>query len=233
VKQTHVAAALLLLVFAGAMRETPPQGQQRRALPGDLTKPIDQYTGDEFFALVNGLNYTGGQERARRCSGNPGCGNALRTNVRVDAVAGEDSISTGNLPQFGVVAMKAVVRGNQTEAMYGMQSTGPNGRFSYYLIVMRGNTPGTGTWRLEELSIQGNTRTHRMLTQGRFTPCNHPYVAGARADFRTCAQAGASAAGQPRFLNASFGSSAQGTEPPFWIGCASGCCTADGIAGGA
>ena len=223
----HGAVALLAVAASG----WTGQGQgQRRALPGDLTKPIDQYTGDEFFTLVNGLNYTGGQERARRCSGNPGCGNTLRTNVRVDAVTSEDSLSAGNLPQFGVVAMKAVVRGNQTEAMYGMQSAGPNGRFSYYLIVTTGSTPGAATWRLEELNIQGNTRTHRTLTSGRFTPCNHPYVAGARADFKTCAEAAASDASAARgatFINASYSPSMQGVEPPLWIGCASGCCTAD------
>ncbi len=226
-KTSYAAVALLLAVAAGAPREAPAsQGQGRRALPGDLTKPIDQYTGDEFFALVNGLNYTGGQERARRCSGNAECGNTARTNVRVDAVTGEDSLSTGNLPAFGVVAMRAIVRGNDTEAMYGMQSAGPNGRFSYYLIVTAAG-PGAATWRLEELNVQGDTRTHRALRTGRFSQCNHAFVRGARADFKTCAEAAASAAGGVRFLNASFSSPMQGVEPPFWIGCASGCCTAE------
>ena len=222
------AVGLMLVAVVGA--STPPTGQQqRRALSGDLTKPVGQYTGDEFFALVNRLNYAGGQQRARRCRGNPGCGNTVRTDVRVEAVTGEDSLSVGNLPQFGVVALKAVVRGNDTEAMYGMQSTGPNGRFSYFLIVSASGA-GAATWTLEELNIQGNVRTHRTLTQGRFTPCNHPYVAGARADFKTCAEAAASAAGPTRFLNASFGSRQAG-DPPIWISCASGCCTADNGAG--
>lgn len=216
------AVALLAVAASGWTR----QGQ-RPAGSGDLTKSIDQYTGDEFFTLVNGLSYTGGQERARRCSGNPGCGNTLRTNVRVDGVATEDSLSAGNLPQFGAVAAKAVVRGQQTEAMYGMQPNGADGRYSYYLIVNRG-AAGAATWRLEELSVQGNTRTHRMLTSGRFTPCNHPYVAGARADFKTCAQPAASSQRGATFINASFGSLSQPTDPPLWIGCASGCCTADG-----
>ena len=225
----HATVGLLLVAVVGATHTSPASQGQRRALPGDLTKPIDQYTGDEFSALLNGLNYTGGQERARRCSGNPGCGNALRTNVRVDAVNGEDSLSAGNLPQFGVVALRAVVRGNQTEAMYGMLPNGPDGRYSYYLIVTAAGA-GAATWRLEELSVQGNTRTHRALRTGRFTPCNHAYVRGARADFKTCAEAAASTLGPTRFLNASFGSRQSG-EPPIWIGCASGCCTADASAG--
>ena len=222
----YAAVTLLLVVAAGAMLPSPAsQGQQRRALPGDLTKPIGQYTGDEFFALVNGLTYTGGQDRARRCTGNPACAANGRTNVRIDAVATEDSIAAGNLAQFGVVAARAIVRGNDTEAMYGMQSAGPNGRFAYYLIVTPAGA-GAATWRLEELNIQGNTRTHRLLTQGRFTPCNHPFVRGARADFKTCAEAAAAPASRGT-LTALF----QGVEPPIWIACAYGCCTADGGAG--
>lgn len=216
--------------------------QGRRNLPGDLTKAIDQYTGDEFFALVNGLNYTGGQTRGRRCSGDPACGGAQRTNVQVDAVTTEDSLSAGTLPQFGVVAMRAVVRGQQTEAMYGMLPNGPDGRYSYYLIVMPGPN-GTATWRLEQLNVQGQTRTHSALRTGRFTPCNHAFVPGARADFKTCAEAAgapaaAAAAGRAhaaspqktsvfRYASFTMTPSRQGSEPPIWIGCASGCCTAD------
>jgi len=230
-KLRNAAVALLFVITTGAMIESPAfqgQGQARRALPGDLTKSIDQYTGDEFFTLVNRLSYVGGHDRVRNCRGNPGCGNGtLRTNVRIDAVDTEDSLAAGNLPQFGVVAARAIVRGQQTEAMYGMQFTGANGRFTYYLIVTPG-TAGVATWRLEELSIQGNTRSHRMLTQGRFNSCTHDYIRGARADFKTCNDPVASTSGQLRFINASFVRSPQGVEPPIWIGCAGGCCTADG-----
>ena len=201
------------------------QGPQRRALTGDLTKPIGQYTGDEFAALANRLNYVGGQERARRCTGQAACAQAQRTNVRVDAVADADSLAAGNLPQFGVVAARIIVRGNQTEQRYGMQSTGPNGRYSYYLIVERG-TAAAATWRLEELSVVGNTRTHRTLTTGRFVPCNHQFQRGARADFRTCTQA-ASNDGAGIFRLASFAAQQPPGDPPIWISCASGCCTAD------
>jgi len=228
VKNWRMAGLGAVALLAVAASGWTGQGQ-RRAGSGDLTKAIDQYSGDEFFALVNALAYTGGQERARRCSGDPGCGNTLRTNVRVDGVVTEDSLSAGNVPPFGTVAAKAVVRGQQTEAMYGMLPNGSDGRYSYYLIVMPG-APGAATWRLEELNIQGNTRSHRMLRSGAFTPCNHPYVAGARADFKTCAQAAAGTASAQRgamFINASFSPTRQGTEPPLWIGCASGCCTAD------
>ncbi len=213
----HVAVALMIVATTGAMMPAP----QGRALPGDLTKPIEQYTGDEFFALVNGLNYVGGQDRERGCRGAPGCGQTTRTNVRIDAIAGEDSISPNAVPQFGVVAARAIVRGNATEAMYGMLPNGPGGRYSYYLIVTR-NPAGGASWRLEQMSIQGNVRTHSPLMQGRFSPCNHPFVRGARADFRSCAQANAAPAS---FGLASF---FQGAEDPIWISCSAGCCTADG-----
>jgi hypothetical protein len=217
----HVAVALMLVTLTGAMQ--PPQGQARRALPSDLTKPIGQYTGNEFFNLVNGLNYVGGQDRVRGCRGAPGCGNTLRTNVRVDAIAGTDSIGPNNLPQFGVVVARAINRGQATEAMYGMLSTGANGRYSYYLIVLP--NPDGPRWRLEQLSIQGNNRTHTLLAQGRFTPCNHPFVPGARADFRSCAQAATPAS------NGVLASFLQGNDPPMWVTCLAGCCVADGGSG--
>jgi hypothetical protein len=224
-------AGLSAMAFVTLVATGPGgQGQsQRRALPGDLTKPIGAYTGNEFFALVNGLNYTGGQERVRRCNDNPACNGTQRTNVRIDAVATEDSLAASNLPQFGVVAARAIVRGTNSEAMYGMRPNGPTGRYSYYLIVFRDSTGTAARWRLEELSVQGNTRTHRMLRTGTFTPCtNHTWQAGARADFRTCQQPAAAApSGGAMFINASF-SSVQGVDPPIWIGCAAGCCLADG-----
>jgi hypothetical protein len=222
------AVALLFVVATGAtIKSSAPQGpgQARRALPGDLSKPIAQYTGDEFNALVTGLTYTGGNDRARRCTGAPGCNGNATTNVRVDAVTSEDSLAPATLPQFGVVAMRAIVRGNATEAMYGMLPNGPTGRYSYYLIVNPG-VGGAATWTLEELNVQGNTRSHRTVRTGRFTPCNHPYVPGARADFKTCAAAAADAGGV-RITFASLNTAAQGVEPPFWIGCASGCCVAE------
>ena len=71
----------------------------RRALPGALTKPIDQYTGDEFYQFVQRLRWGGGAERERQCKGNPGCSGenpARLTRVRVDAVDGQDSISAAD-----------------------------------------------------------------------------------------------------------------------------------------
>ncbi len=228
-KNRHMAGIAAVALLAGAWAWPPSAGPgalvARGATSGDLTKPIDQYTGDEFYNFTRGLNYVQGPDRQRRCRGNAACAGAQRTLVRPDAVADVDSLSQGNLPQYGVVAARVIVRGNDADAMYGMQPNGADGRYSYYLIVMPGSS-----WRLEELNVQGTNRTHRMLATGRFTACNHPYVRGARADFKTCAEASASARqGAVIFRPASFGSLSQGSgEPPLWIGCASGCCTAEG-----
>ena len=76
-------------------------------LPGALTKPIDQYTGDELYELVRRLQWGGGVERQRNCRGNAACQGAQparRTPVRVDAVNGQDSVSAINVPTNGVLA---------------------------------------------------------------------------------------------------------------------------------
>jgi len=84
------------------------------SLPGALTKPIDQYTGDEFYDFVQKLKWGGGAEKARKCKGNPGCGGtnpSQTTRVRVDAVDGQDSIPVTTLPANGVVAVRAGNKG--------------------------------------------------------------------------------------------------------------------------
>jgi hypothetical protein len=209
-----VAVALLMVAGSGA------SGQgARRQLSGDLTKPIAEYTGNEFFSLVRGLRFSPSVERQRRCRGNQDCTGAgtRRTRVRIDAVTDADSLAAGNLPQFGVIAARAVNRGADDEGRYGMRS---GGRYSYYLIVTPAG-PNAATWILQEMDVQGVQRSHRTIASGRFVPCRHAYQRGARADFQTCGQAAA-------VRRASIGALLQGgDDPPIWIGCASGCCTAE------
>jgi hypothetical protein len=216
-KLAGLAAATMLTV----MGPTPAERARRVPLSGDLTKPLAQYTGDEFFALTRGLRYGQGADRGRRCRGTDGCTRGQQTTVRVDAISDADSLSAGNLPAYGVIAARAVNRGagGEIENRYGMQS---GGRYSYYLIVMPPGPTGA-TWVLEELDVAGATRGHRTVATGRFTFCNHPYVRGARADFKTCAIVKPTEASFfPSFSRQSL------EDAPLWIGCASGCCTADG-----
>ena len=194
----------------------------RRAMSGDLTKPLAQYTGDEFFALTQGLQFGADSTKPRACRGTPACNAGGRVQVSVAEVSDADSVSAGTVSQFGTVTARALNRGNDQTVMYNIR---PQGRYRYYLIVQP-----SGTWVLEELDIGGANRAHQTVASGRFTPCaGHTFQRGARADFRTCAQAQGDATRQTSvFRYASFTlPSRQGSEPPIWIGCASGCCTAD------
>ena len=189
--------------------------------PGALTKPLDQYSGDELYTLVHGLTFTGGVERQRRCR-EAGCAGAQPTQsvqVRIDAVDTQDSLSAQTMARNGVVAARATSRGQGTELMYGMR---PGAGLEYYLIVAPAADAQSATWRLVELTTAGGggQRSHRTLATGAFTECHHPFVRGSRADFKTCAQA---ATVRP----ATFGRPFQDSDPPIWISCASGCCTAD------
>lgn len=243
-------AALLWMGLAGEVRETRAAGaeQPRRAFSGDLTKPIDQYTGQEFFTLTNGLSYgAASPSRTRRCRGNAACTgpNPTRTTTAIVwEVSDADSVSAGQLLANGAVVARARVTGQDSTDMYRMA---PNqGRFDYFLIVIpaAGNT---ATWRLEEMETRqpGNQRFHKTVATGRFNLCGHPFQRGARADFQTCAQAGGGgqggsaqrggrqSSGRQAVMRwpASFRSLTsvlQDGEPPLWIGCASGCCTAEG-----
>ena len=190
-------------------------------MSGDLTKPLAQYTGQQFFDLTQGLQLGPDSTKGRLCRGSAGCNQGGRVQVSVAEVADADSVSAGTVSPFGTIVLRALNRGNDETVMYNMKS---QGRYRYYLIVQP-----SGTWVLEELDVAGANRAHTTVASGRFTPCNHAFVRGARADFKTCAAAQGAANRQSSvFRYASFSlPSRQGSEPPIWIACAMGCCTAD------
>jgi hypothetical protein len=211
-----LAVAALSLLTLGAHAPTQPA---RRALMGDLTKPLEQYTGAQFAALVQPLRYGQGAQRARRCRGLAACTAGRQVQVRVDAVADADSLAPTNLARFGVIAARVRNTGVEMESRYNMRG---GTQYTYYLVVLPAPS-GAATWVLEELDVQGTNVVHRTVASGRFLGCNHPFVRGARADFRTCAQSGA---GRASLLPVSF--ERQGFEdPPLWVGCALGCCIAE------
>lgn len=213
-----IAASAAALLSMGAHR---PQSQPaRRALSGDLTKPLAQYTGPQFAALVRPLRYGQGADRLRKCRGPAECDAGRLVSVRADAVADADSLAPGTLPRFGVIAARVRNRGVEMEARYNMRG---GAQYVYYLVVLPA-AGGRATWILEELDTQGRSVTHRTVASGPLTQCGHPFVRGARADFRSCAQA----AGRGTVGLVSFSVQGGPDDPPLWFVCASGCCTAGG-----
>jgi hypothetical protein len=209
-----VTATALVSMAAQPARQQPA----RRPLSGDLAKPLAQYTGAQFAALVHPLKYGASADRPRKCRGPAECAAGRLVTVRAEAVADADSLSPGNLPSFGVIAARVRNRGVEMEGRYNMRG---GAQYTYYLIVLPAAN-GRATWTLEELDARGSAVTHRTVASGRFNQCNHAYVRGARADFKTCAQAATGAAG---FELVSFMQPPD--DPPLWISCASGCCTAE------
>ena len=203
-----IAVLTASLVTLSCRRETS-------GLPGTLTKPLDQYTGDEFLGFVGGLKQAEGHERERKCRDTAGCEGALKTKVYVNAIATQDSLSARTVPQFGVVYIHAVNRGGAVEARYGMK---PGPAIEYYLVVVPDSAKKGMTWELEE--VDSKARTHTTLARGPFTPCNHTWKRGADADFKSCEN---SAAAHDSVAHLSL--IAQGTlDDPFWASCSEGCC---------
>ena len=190
-----------------------------RVLPGELTKPIESYTGDEFYEFVRKLQFTGGVERERQCKNDPACGNAKapkRTKVAVDAVATQDSISPATTPKYGVVYIRAINKGDAEEARYSMI---PGLNLEYYVLVLPGAAQ-TMTWQLEQLDTTPTSRRHSSIGTGPFLGCNHAWVSGAKADFKTCTNA---AVGHDSVVK--LGLVLQGgVTDPLWATCAAGCC---------
>lgn len=196
-------------------------GRGKNQMPGALTKPIDSYTGDEFHQFTKRLSYGGGHERERKCKDDPACESqnglrpAKRTLVLVDAVAKQDSLALPDIPEHGVVYVRAINKGTEEEAVYNLK---PGKQYEYYMIVVR-DAAGAARWRLEELDTTPNARRHTQIGSGPFTSCNHTWKPGANADFKTCAEA---AAGDSVVK---MGLLLQGPITPVWSACAYGCCT--------
>jgi hypothetical protein len=234
----HAAVGLLVLLAACSKKDSRPSSDTSAAaatpapvtaarsaapvrggpvFPGALTKPIDSYTGDEFFALTKQLTYVGSHERDRDCKNSSGCGGPMptkRTRVQVSAVATQDSLAAGNVPEFGVVYTRAINRGAEEEAHYGMRA---DKKFRYYMIVQR-DTAGGMRWRLEELDTNA-PRRHTQVATGPFLGCGHAWTSGARADFKTCeAPERSDTVVTMRLLLQGGGSD------PMWVTCAAGCC---------
>ncbi len=192
-----------------------------RVLPGALTKPVEAYTGDEFYDFVRKLQFSGGAERERKCKNDPGCAKPTapkRTKVLVDAVATQDSLSGSTTPKFGVVYIRAINKGDAEEARYSLKP-GPN--LEYYMIVLP-DAAGGMKWQLQMLDTQ--SRQHAAAGTGQFLGCNHAWVAGAKADFKTCANAASSGKSVVK-----LGLALQGVDDdPMWASCAQGCCVGQG-----
>jgi hypothetical protein len=109
-------------------------------------------SGEEFYRFTRSLQWGGGLEGERYCSGSNGCLGStplLHTTVRVDAVDGQDSLLATFGPTTGVVAARALNTGKYEEARYGFK---PSGNFEYYAIVLPDDAT-KGRYIIEELDV--------------------------------------------------------------------------------
>ena len=215
-RRFHVALACLVVFTACTKSDAPPRSKE---MPGALTKPLSSYSGDEFYALVTRLSYAGAHERDRRCVNAPGCEGTPPTKlvkVQVEAIATQDSIAPANATTNGVVYVRALNRGDAEEARYHLA---PGAQFQYFVIV---NAPSADAmqWTLVQLDTTSKARRLSTLSTGKFTPCNHPWVAGAQADFKTCERARSA-----RDSIVTLGLALQTFDnDPIWATCSTGCC---------
>lgn len=193
-----------------------------RQLSGALTKPLDSYTGDEFYAFVQGLSFTADSVKERKCKNDPACASSpkpKKIKVGVAAVVGQDSLSAGTTPQYGVVYIRATNKGDAEEARYSMKP----GKYLEFYVVVLPDTGGTMKYRLEQLDTRAGSRQHVSIGTGPFTSCGHAWVAGAKADFKTCANSAAAHAAGDSVVRLGLMLQA-GSDDPMWVSCSGGCC---------
>lgn len=203
--------------LASASRATVKQ------LPGELTKPLATYSGDEFYAFVQGLTFTADTVKDRKCKKDPACSGTKpkKVKVGVSAVVSQDSISAGTTPQYGVVYIRAINQGNAEEARYSLT---PGKQFQYYVVVLP-DSAGTMKWQMEQLDTTPGARRHASIGTGVFRPCPHTWTKGAAASFKTCA--GSAAIHDSVVQLGLLKQTLDGDSDPIWAKCSFGCCVGE------
>ena len=138
----------------------------RKAWPGDLTKPIDDYTGDEFHDFVKRLSYAGGHERQRRCKKTLAARAQSRRGTRRcwwTPSPRRIPSAPSNTHQFGVVYVRAINKGDAPEERYGML---PGKQYEYYMIITadssgNGNAVAPGAARYDAEGAQAFEHRNR------------------------------------------------------------------------
>ncbi len=194
-----------------------------KQLPGELTKPLATYTGDELYAFVQGLAFTADTVKDRKCKNNPACSatKPKKIKVGVSAVVGQDSISAGTTPQFGVVYIRAINQGDAEEARYNLT---PGKQFQYYVVVLP-DSAGSMKWQMEQLDTTPGARRHASIGSGVFRPCPHTWTKGAGASFKTCASS--AAAHDSSVKLGLLKQTLDSDSDPIWAKCAFGCCVGE------
>lgn len=218
-RRAYLAMVCLAVLASCMKKEAPPTAKE---MPGALTKPIESYSADEFYALVTRLSYTGSHERERRCLDAPGCDGtqpAKLVKVQVEAIATQDSIAPSNATQNGTVYVRALNHGDATEARYRLAA---GAQFEFFVIV-NADTANSMRWTLVQLDTTPKARRLSTVGTGRFRGCDHKWTSGAQADFKTCERA---AFGRDSVVK--LGLMLQsGLTDPLWTACATGCCVVD------
>jgi hypothetical protein len=132
----------------------------------------------------------------------------------VSGVATQDSLNAGDVPEFGVLYVRVINRGDAEEARYHLRA---DRALEYYIIAQRDSAGGL-RWRLEELNTS-EPRRHTEIAAGRVQGCGHAWKAGARADFRSCARTD-----DPDTVALSPSARQAALDDPLWTLCDQGCC---------
>lgn len=208
---------------SGASAPASARSTTVKQLPGQLTKPLATYTGDELYAFVQGLAFTADTVKDRKCKKDPACSatKPKKIKVAVSAVVGQDSLSAGTTPQFGVVYIRAINQGDAEEARYNLT---PGKQFQYYVVVLP-DSAGSMKWQMQQLDTTPGARRHASMGSGVFRPCQHTWTKGAGASFKTCASAAAAHDSVVKLglLQQTVGSDSD----PIWAKCAFGCCVGE------
>lgn len=187
-----------------------------RPFAGQLNRPLEAVSAADLTALVARLDFTGGSERARLCSGTPECDAGRgRTSARIEAVD-QAPIGATNIPVNGVIVTRFENTGSFTERRYGLAPGG----VAYVIATPTMDTAAVGRWTMVQIS----GKETKVIANGQITSCGHgAYPGKPQADFRTCTSA-AVAHGKGMTINsASFRA---GDDDPIWAACAGGCCVA-------
>lgn len=190
-----------------------------------LTKPVTDYTGDQFQAVVSAL-YFGGS--AVDDVVDPDTGAAAPqppggAELMVEAMSEANQVNLNDVGNFGTVVARLRNLGGGSDPTFG---TTPGASHEYYIIVTPGTRADTAAFTIVRLTRGPNPSIDPRGRTGIIAPCADDEAAPSysSARFGGCTHRGATAtAERPGFFGVGTLWAQEG-RGSIWVSCSAGCC---------
>ncbi len=223
------AACLVAAAFVACARpddrgsDTVQPPSEDRGSPR-LTKPVTDYTGDEFQTVVSAL-YFGGSAVDDVMTSDTGMGAPQPpgdAELMIEAMSEANRVDLNDVGNFGTVVARLRNLGGGSDPTFG---TTPGASHEYYVVVTPGTSSDTAAFTIVRLTRGPNPAIQPRGRTGIIAPCavDEPAPSYSSARFGGCVHRGDVAEAERTSFFGVRTLWAQGRGSA-WVSCSAGCC---------